>query len=183
MTENGEMKCCFIGHRTIADAQKIYERLERELRVLIDTYPLRTFLFGSRSAFNDLCHAVVTELKGRYPDVKRIMYACKSECACLESKREQTNRLASALLKKPIEFQGYEEEYKFPDYLTAGRASYIERNQAMIDDSDICIFYCNKDYALHTTKSGTAIAYDYANKLSKKTGKPLIINIFDDTNK
>lgn len=80
MDEIKEMKCCFIGHRTIDDAQKTYKRLVRELSSIVVTLPLRTFLFGSRSDFNDMCHAVVTELKDTYPDIKRIMYSCKSEC-------------------------------------------------------------------------------------------------------
>lgn len=182
MNEIKEMKCCFIGHRTIANEQKTYKRLVHELSSIVVSLPLRTFLFGSRSDFNDMCHTVVTELKDVYPDIKRIMYSCKSECACLESERERTNQIFSELLKKQVEFQGYEEDYKFPKYLTAGRASYVERNKAMIDDSDICIFYLNEEYTQKNTRSGTAIAYDYAVKLSKKqNGKPRIINIFSDT--
>ncbi len=57
----------------------------------------------------------------------------------------------------------------------AGRASYVERNQAMINDSDFCIFYYNKNYIPKTkTKSGTKIAYEYA--LRKKKN---IINLFN----
>lgn len=183
MDEIKEMKCCFIGHRNIDDAQTTYNRLVCELSSIVESLPLRTFLFGSRSDFNDMCHTVVTELRDAYPDIKRIMYSCKSECACLESEREHTNQIFSKLLKKQIEFQGYEEDYKFPNYLSAGRASYIERNKAMIDDSDICIFYFNEEYTRKNTRSGTAIAYDYAVRLSKKqNGKPKIINIFADYN-
>lgn len=183
MNEIKEMKCCFIGHRTIENEEKTYECLKRELSEIMTTLPLRTFLFGSRSDFNDMCHAVVTEFKVIYPDIKRIMYSCKSECACLESERERTNKIFSSLLKKRVEFQGYEEDYKFPNFLTAGRASYVERNKTMIDDSDICIFYLNEEYKQKNPRSGTAIAYDYAVKLSKKqNGRPKIINIFSDTN-
>ena len=63
----------------------------------------------------------------------------------------------------------------------SGKASYIERNQAMIDDSDICIFYYDENYipkqkrisnksivGLYTSKnSGTAIAYRYATQKAK----------------
>ena len=106
MNEIKEMKCCFIGHRTIANEQKTYKRLVHELSSIVVSLPLRTFLFGSRSDFNDMCHTVVTELKDVYPDIKRIMYSCKSECACLESERERTNQIFSKLLKKQVEFQG-----------------------------------------------------------------------------
>ena len=61
----------------------------------------------------------------------------------------------------------------------SGRASYVERNQAMIDVSDICIFYCDKNYLpneKHTRrglfayqpKSGTKVACEYAKKHNKE---------------
>lgn len=178
MTDGGELKCCFIGHRKISEKQKVSECLRRELRILADSYNLRTFLFGSKSEFNDLCHLVVTDLKNTYHDIKRVLYACKSECACFENEREQNSRILSALLNKQHELQGYEEEYKFPAYMTAGRASYLERNIAMINDSDFCVFYFDSEYANNSFKSGTRAAFDYAKRLSEKhNGKPKIINV------
>ena len=85
---------------------------------------------------------------------------------------------------------------------TSGKASYVERNQAMIDNSDYCIFYVernqamidNSDYCIfyynenykpkprkqskqdinyYQLKSGTALTYKYAKQKKKK-----IINIF-----
>ena len=69
----------------------------------------------------------------------------------------------------------------------AGAASYVERNQAMINSSDICVFYYDDNYlparrkqsrrALsdYQSKSGTSIAYEYAVK-KKKT----IYNLFNN---
>ena len=66
---------------------------------------------------------------------------------------------------------------------TAGRAAYIERNYAMINDSDYCLFYYNKNYLpsqrkykkrcinYYQPKSGTAIAYKYAKQKSKHIKK------------
>lgn len=183
MTENKELKCCFIGHRTVADKDKTAARLKAEIRNIIVEYNVRTFLFGSKSEFNDICHEAVTEIKDDYPDIKRILYACKSEAACLESERERTSRFFSKLLNKPIQLQGYEEEYKSSEFLSSGRASYVERNKAMIRDSEICIFYFCKDYRPRSGgNSGTRIAYDYADNLSKKqNGNPKIINIYDES--
>ena len=39
-----------------------------------------------------------------------------------------------------------EEEVEHKTKYTAGKASYIERNFAMIDDSDYCIFYYDNNY-------------------------------------
>ena len=58
----------------------------------------------------------------------------------------------------------------------AGKASYVERNQEMIDASDFCIFYdkpsylpskrkhSKKDISEYQPKSGTQLAWEYANK-------------------
>ncbi len=61
----------------------------------------------------------------------------------------------------------------------AGKASYVERNRIMIDESDFGIFYMNENYFLSKSKSGTKIAYDYALKKSKK-GLIRIFNVFLD---
>ena len=70
---------------------------------------------------------------------------------------------------------GFEEEFEHKTKYEAGRASYVERNQAMIDDSDFCVFYYDKNYTpLTQTNSGTKIAYLYAIKKKK-----IVINLFD----
>ena len=72
---------------------------------------------------------------------------------------------------------------------SAGKASYVERNQAMIDVSDFCIFYYNEEYqpprrkrtnrdlSTYQPKSGTRLAYEYAVQKSKKADK-VVINMF-----
>lgn len=61
------------------------------------------------------------------------------------------------------------EEIEYKTKYTSGRVSYVERNQAMINDSDYCIFYYDENYQ---PKSGTALAYTYAKQKKKQ-----IINI------
>ena len=41
-----------------------------------------TFLFGSRSKFDELFHIVATELKEKYSHIQRIAYLCKHESGC-----------------------------------------------------------------------------------------------------
>ena len=70
---------------------------------------------------------------------------------------------------------GFEKEVEHKTKFQAGKASYIERNQAMIIDSDFCVFYYDKNYVpLTKTNSGTKIAYEYAKKKMKRT-----INLFE----
>ena len=66
----------------------------------------------------------------------------------------------------------------------AGKASYVERNQEMINESNFCVVYYDENYLPprrrnsrrdltdYQPKSGTAVAYAYA--VRKKRG---IINV------
>ena len=181
-----EKSCCFIGHREVAQTDELIARLSVETESLVQKGVTR-FLFGSRSDFNDICHDVVTELKEKYPDIKRVAYNTRSECATLENEREENERIYSRLFSKEIHLRGYEESITPDKMYVSGKASYIERNQIMIDISDYCIFYYDKEYApplkqLSTRsvsgiwtsgKSGTAIAYAYAVRKNRN-----IINVF-----
>ena len=81
---------------------------------------------------------------------------------------------------------GVEEDRGFKTKYTSGKASYVERNQAMIEDSDFCIFYYDENYhpemrkyskkncSFYQPKSGTKLAYIYAIR-KKKT----CINVFE----
>ena len=57
--------CCFFGHRKISEADKLQERLYKIIESLIIYKDVDTFLFGSKSDFDKLCLAVVTELKNK----------------------------------------------------------------------------------------------------------------------
>ena len=78
--------------------------------------------------------------------------------------------------------------YICPDGVAAaGKAAYVERNQAMIQASDFCVFYFNDEYlpesrkeskiaiTSYQPKSGTRLAFDYA----KANGKT-IINLYTE---
>ncbi len=166
--------CSFFGHRKIELTNSLKQRVKDCIEDLIINYNVQTFLFGSKSDFNDLCHFVVSELKEKYPNIKRICYTCKSEGCTLESERQELEKIYSWYLNQEIHLLGFEEEFEHKTKYTAGRASYIERNQAMITDSDYCVFYYNKNYIPPTkTNSGTKIAYEYATKNNKN-----VINLF-----
>lgn len=138
--------CSFFGHRKI----KITEELKNKIKIMVEdliiTHNVCVFLFGSRSEFNDLCYCIVTELKDRYCEIRRVFYSCKSETCILESERKKYNKIYNQFLIDKFKTLFFEEEFEYNAKYISGRASYVERNYAMIDDSDFCIFYYDKNY-------------------------------------
>ena len=176
--------CSFFGHRKVDITEDFKQKVKEIVEDLIINHNVLTFLFGSKSDFDDLCHLVVTELKGKYPNIIRKCYTCRSESCILECEKEYWEEIYSNFRKEKVALLGVEEEVEHKTKYLAGRASYVERNQAMINDSDYCIFYYDKNYepemrkyskrsiGYYQPKSGTALAYSYA-KQKKKT----LINI------
>ena len=168
------MECytaCFFGHRKIDETEKLKNNLYEIIEKLIVNEKFDTFFFGSKSQFDDLCHKIVTELKEKYPHIKRIYVRSAFQ--------HIPDWYEDSLLK-------YYEDTYFPEHMeNAGRASYAERNQEMINKSDFCVVYYDENYLPprrrnskrdlfdYQPKSGTAVAYEYAVKKKKK-----IINTF-----
>ena len=75
--------CSFFGHRDTPQTEELKEKVREIVERLIIEEGVDTFLFGSRSNFDELCHIVVTELKEKYPYIRRIAYLCKHESGCL----------------------------------------------------------------------------------------------------
>ena len=71
--------CCFIGHREIEITDELVLFLRHILEMLIEDEGVRTFAFGSRSEFNDLCHCLVTNLQKDFCGIERVCLACRSE--------------------------------------------------------------------------------------------------------
>ena len=73
---------------------------------------------------------------------------------------------------------------------SAGKASYVERNQDMINASDYCVFYYNPQYqppkrkyskrsiGEYQPKSGTTLAYEYALNMKRVQKLVSVINIW-----
>lgn len=164
-----ERACCFLGHRKIEITDLLEMNLRNAIKRLIVEEKIETFLFGSKSQFNDLCYQIVSELKSCFPNVKRIYVRAQSPYINEDYK--------AYLLEK------YEETYYPKSALNSGKSSYIKRNFEMIDKSRFCIVYFDKNY-IPTARSkiseprknsGTRIAYDYATKKNK-----IVINLFEE---
>ena len=145
-----ERSCCFIGHRKIENKSHLYEQLKLCVQKLITESNITTFIFGSRSEFNDLCWEVVTELQNIYPHIERVYVRAEYEYISDDYK--------TYLLSF------YEKTYYAKKAHNSNKLVYIKRNEELIDSSSICVFY----YKYKIPHSGTAIAFDYAQKHTKK---------------
>lgn len=184
-----EKRCCFIGHRTIEQTDELLALLTDTIRRLILEEGVCYFLFGSRSAFDDLCHRIVTEFQQEFPNIVRVAYTRRSEYAVKAEEKVKMERTWATILKTEVKLKDYDAEVQSDRVFSVGKASYVERNQEMIDDSDFCVFYYNESYlpprrkrsnrdlSSYQPKSGTQLAYEYAIQKSKKTDK-VVINTF-----
>ena len=155
------MKVAFIGHRNVEKTQALRDKLMRVSEKLIVNEQADTFLFGSRSEFNNLCYEVVTELCKRYSYIRRIF---------VRAEYEYVNKDYMEYL-----LENYEDTFYPQSVHGAGVNSYIKRNQVMIDMCDALVAYFDENYIPQTkTKSGTKIALNYARKKNKR-----VINLFD----
>ena len=158
--------CCFFGHRKIEETEELKNNLYKIIENLIVKEKVNTFLFGSKSEFDKLCLKVVTRIREKYPHIKRIYVRAEFEYID-DSYRDY-------LLER------YEDTY-YPEHIkNSGRASYVERNQEMINCSKYCVVYYNENYLPprrrnsrqdfndYQPESGTKIAYNYATKKKKK---------------
>lgn len=57
------MVCCFVGHRKINKTAELEKTLIEIIEKMITDNRVDSFLFGSKSEFDELCHKVVTDLK------------------------------------------------------------------------------------------------------------------------
>jgi len=163
--------CCFFGHRKIEQTPELIERLTKAVEFLITEKGVNVFCFGSKSEFDDLCHKVVTELKEKYPHIERVYV------------RSAFQHIPDWYKDNLLEH--YEDTYYPKQIENSGRASYVERNQEMINKSDFCVVYydenylpprrknCKRDLVDYQPKSGTRVAFDYAIKK-----RLIIINVF-----
>lgn len=154
--------CCFFGHRKINITQPLIQRLYEVIETLILKSETYIFLFGSNSEFDDLCLKIVTKLQQDYPHIKKIYVRASFPYI--------DNNYRNYLLRE------YDDTYYPRRIIDAGKASYVERNYEMIDNSNVCVIYYDETYTpTHTksnrkkessyqSKSGTRIAYEYAKR-------------------
>lgn len=151
--------CSFFGHRDTPQTDELKQKVRETVEQLIVEEGVDTFLFGSRSKFDELCHIVVTELKEKYPHIRRIVYLCKHETACLVGAGTSLMQKIKNVTGRDVYVREFEDIKKSDRVNSAGRACYVERNQWMIDESVIIVLYCNEKDLL---KGGTSFVKKYA---------------------
>lgn len=154
--------CSFFGHRDTEQTEELKQKVRETVERLIVEEGVDTFLFGSRSKFDELCHMVVTELKEKYPHIQRIAYLCRHEAACLVGEGAKIKQQIKRLTGRDEYVNEYEDIKKSDRVNSAGRVSYVERNQWMVDESDITFIHIDKGYCIKNKNSETALIYRYA---------------------
>ena len=161
----------FIGHRKLQFDNGFRIQLKKLFLSLIDNRNANTFLFGSRSDFNNLCLEVVTEIQKERPNIKRVY---------VRAEYPYINKAYEDYL-----LGSYDATYIPENVIDASKAAYVERNFHMIDKAGLCIFYYDENYkpplkpatrgriTREQPKSGTKVAYEYAIKHQKQ-----IVNLF-----
>ncbi len=177
--------CSIIGHREINFTQELINKLKSIIYDLIFNKNVSCFLFGSKSEFNFICYSIINDLKLNSVKLQKVVYTCKHEQALLEINRTKFEKISKDILNDKYELMYFDKEVKHKTRENAGKSSYVQRNQAMINDSDYCLFFFNPEYlppkrkfssksaSSYQPKSGTAIAYSYAKQKNKT-----IINVF-----
>ena len=139
--------CCFTGHRKLPDSQRaaIMAKTEAEVRKLLSG-GINRFLLGGAVGYD--------------AEVAKLLFRLKNEC-----------RGIKVVLIYP--FDGYTDRWndaqkaeyakllpQYDDIIKAsersGRETYLLRNRMLVDNSAVCIAYCQKQ------RSGTAYTVRYA---------------------
>lgn len=141
--------CSVFGHSYVEITNDLTERTRVEIDRAIND-GVRIFLFGGRSDFDDLCYDIVTEKRNAEPqlNIKRVF------CFALDKQLRKPPRW---FVRK--EYEALECPTKDFDYWYT--AIYY-RNLAMIDRSDLVLFWVEK-----RENSGAYKTYRYAVKRHK----------------
>ncbi|MBQ8352091.1 MAG: hypothetical protein IJY20_08645 [Clostridia bacterium] len=151
-----EKICSFFGHRDVLIHDQLYELTATAIMRAI-YIGCRTFYFGGYGDFDKLCHKIVTNIQNQTPSlhIKRIY--------CVSQER---------YLRKPVRYfnrEDYDEViYLIPSFEGWYKSIYF-RNRAMIDKSDMIIFYAESK-----ADSGAYKAYQYAKRKKDK----LVVNLW-----
>ena len=157
--------CSFFGHRDTPQTEELKQKVRETVERLIVEERVDTFLFASRSNFDELCYIVVTELKEKYPHIQRIAYLCKHESGCLAGEGKDEQRRIKELTGRDVYVREFEDIKKSDRVNSAGRASYVERNCLMIKNSNFVVVHLDEER--NAGKSGTRLAYKYSLRQKK----------------
>ncbi len=149
--------CGIIGHREF----KLNANLNKVIENLIVEYNVDVFNFGTKSNFALECAKVVQSLQKKYSFVKMRIFLVRGEFRFIKGQEfllSTINRYEKTVLYDEIYEKTFDE----------GKLSYIKRDKAIIDNSDLILCYYTHEKTINKkslqTKSGTSIAIEYAKK-------------------
>ena len=137
--------CSFFGHRFVLEKEEVKEQLKSLAQRLIKEEDVDVFYLGEQGDFEIIAAEVLNELKPTYPFIQRI------EVICFAEQLQRNGKIKSDAFDYLDELD-----------LCKRRARTIKRNQWVIDNSDILIFYLNSPYG------GGYQSYLYAKKKNKQ---------------
>jgi len=152
---------CVFGHSQMIFTQQDKLDLYNLYEDFIVNKNVGIFLFCGFGDFDDFCHEIITELKKKYPYIKRV-YVCEFY-KYIEKPSKRPKWL------KDEDFEAF--EYYEMNYTGIYKRIYF-RNCEIIDHSDYCVFCVDETVEY----SGAKKALEYAKKKKKN-----LINIFNST--
>ena len=137
--------CSFFGHRFILEKEEVKEQLKSLAQRLIKEEGVDIFYLGEQGDFEIIAAEVLNELKLTYPFIQRI------EVICFAEQLQRNGKIKS-------------DGFEYLDELDRckRKARIIKRNQWVVDNSDILVFYVNTPYG------GAYQSYLYAKKKNKQ---------------
>ena len=152
-----EKICSFFGHRNVNVTEHLRAMATAEITRAVED-GCRTFYFGGYGSFDAFCYEIVTKIKGENPNLNIKRIYCVSQERYLRKGARCFDR------------ENYDEVIYLAPSFDGWYKSIYFRNCAMIDRSDIIIFYAeNKEH------SGAYKAYKYAKKKKDKQ----LVNLWD----
>ncbi len=142
--------CCFTGHRQISPdcAEALGRALENAMVKLIQS-GITSFRAGGAVGFDTFAALKVIEMRKKYPQLRLCLYLpCKNQS-------QRWNQYSKDVYEYVISAAD-EVLYTSEEEYTSGCMQ--KRNRALVDGSDICIAYCQKD------DGGSAYTMRYAQK-------------------
>ena len=148
--------CSFFGHRSIENSATLYEKAYNSILKAIEV-GCRIFYFGGYGEFDRLCYEIVSKIKNEAGELEIVRMFCVPQERELRKKSRHFNP------------QDYENVIYLAPAFEGWYKSIYFRNCAMIDKSDVVIFYAEA-----RENSGAYKAYKYA-KSKHKT----IFNLYE----
>ena len=138
----GNKICSLFGHRDFGRNESVKEMLKLEIVNAIKNYGVNTFYLGGKGMFDEFCAEIIKEVKSEYK-IKSFLILAYLNVKMDEFDKRKIEELYDGTIFPPIE--------KVPL-----KFAISKRNQWMVSQSSICLFYL--DY----TWGGAYSTYKFA---------------------